>query len=142
MKFINQSYEQAYTKSSNDNTCKIKQNNNKKSMSIAIETAKCLALHHISTSIQKHYTNMGSNEQLMPVQCFVAYAFFFLPFLVEIWCSAKHFAVSIAALLFCFYFACIIIATFSVCLSIIHTFISQSCTNTNLIKIMHSNIKT
>ena len=29
MKFINKSYEQAYTKSSNDNTCKIKQNNNK-----------------------------------------------------------------------------------------------------------------
>ena len=50
-------------------------------------------------------------------------AFFFLPFLVELWCSAKHFAVSIAVLidfllLFCFYFACIIIATFSVCLSI------------------------
>jgi hypothetical protein len=39
MKFINQSYEQAYTKSSNDDTCKIKQNNNKKSISIAIETA-------------------------------------------------------------------------------------------------------
>jgi hypothetical protein len=40
-----------------------------------------------------------------------------------IWCSAKHFSVSIAMLidfflLFCFYFACIIIATFSVCLSI------------------------
>jgi hypothetical protein len=49
MKFINQSYEQAYTKSSNDNTCKIKQNKNKKSISTAIETAKCLALHHIST---------------------------------------------------------------------------------------------
>ena len=46
---MHQSYEQAYTKSSNDNTCKIKQNNNKKSISIAIETAKCLALHHIST---------------------------------------------------------------------------------------------
>ena len=45
MKFINQSYEQAYTKSSNDNTCKIKQNNNKKSISIAIETTKCLAQH-------------------------------------------------------------------------------------------------
>jgi hypothetical protein len=39
--FINQSYEQAYTKSSNDNTCKIKQYNNKKSISIAIETTKC-----------------------------------------------------------------------------------------------------
>jgi hypothetical protein len=36
-------------KSSNYNTCKIKQNNNKKSISIAIETAKCLALNHIST---------------------------------------------------------------------------------------------
>ena len=47
-KIMHQSYEQAYTKSSNDNTCKIKQNNNKKSISIAIETAKCLALHHIS----------------------------------------------------------------------------------------------
>ena len=48
----------------------------------------------------------------------MAYAFLFLSFLVEIWCSAKHFAVSIAmlidfSLLFCFYFACIIIATFS-----------------------------
>jgi hypothetical protein len=41
MKCINQSYEQAYTKSSNCNTCKIKQNNNKKYISIAIETAKC-----------------------------------------------------------------------------------------------------
>ena len=49
MKFINQSYEQAYTKSSNDNSCKIKQKNNKMYISIAIETAKCLALHHIST---------------------------------------------------------------------------------------------
>jgi hypothetical protein len=28
---------------------KIKQNKNKKSISIAIKTAKCLALHHIST---------------------------------------------------------------------------------------------
>jgi hypothetical protein len=28
---------------------KYKQNNNRKSISIAIETAKCLALHHIST---------------------------------------------------------------------------------------------
>ena len=37
MKFIYQSYEQTYTKSSNDNTCKIKQNNNKKTISIAIE---------------------------------------------------------------------------------------------------------
>jgi hypothetical protein len=45
----NELYQQAYTKSSNDNTCKIKQNNNKKSISIAIVTAKCLALHHIST---------------------------------------------------------------------------------------------
>ena len=67
---------------------------------------------------------MGSNEQLMPVQCMhivlrsLCFLFFFLAFLVEIWCSAKHFAVSIAALLFCFYFACIIIATFSVCLFI------------------------
>ena len=41
MKFINQSYEQAYTKSSNYNTCKIKQNNNKKYISISIETTKC-----------------------------------------------------------------------------------------------------
>ena len=48
-KIMHQSYEQAYTKSSNDNTCKIKQNKNKKSISIAIKTAKCLALHHIST---------------------------------------------------------------------------------------------
>ena len=46
---MHQSYEQAYTKSSNDNTCKIKQKNNKKYISIAIETAKCLAQHHIST---------------------------------------------------------------------------------------------
>jgi hypothetical protein len=46
---MHQSYEQAYTKSSNDNTCKIKQNNNKKSIRIAIETTNCLALHHIST---------------------------------------------------------------------------------------------
>jgi hypothetical protein len=49
IKIMHQNYEQACTKSSNDNTCKIKQNNNKKSISIAIETAKCLALHHIST---------------------------------------------------------------------------------------------
>ena len=49
IKIMHQNYEQAYTKSSNDNTCKIKQNNNKKSISIAIETAKCLALHHSST---------------------------------------------------------------------------------------------
>ena len=48
-KIMHQSYEQAYTESSNDNTCKIKQNNNKKSIRIAIETANCLALHHIST---------------------------------------------------------------------------------------------
>ena len=56
---------------------------------------------------------MGSNEQLMPVQCMhivlrnLCFLLFFLPFLVEIWCSAKHFAVSIAMLidfllLFCF----------------------------------------
>jgi hypothetical protein len=48
---------------------------------------------------------------------------FFLSFLVEIWCSAKHFAVSIKYayrlfIIILFYFACIIIATFSVCLSI------------------------
>jgi hypothetical protein len=49
IKIKHHSYEQAYTKSSNDNTSKIKQNNNNKSISIAIETAKCLALHHIST---------------------------------------------------------------------------------------------
>ena len=49
LKIIHQNYEQAYTKNSNDNTCKIKWNNNKKSISIAIETATCLALHHIST---------------------------------------------------------------------------------------------
>ena len=55
---------------------------------------------------------------------------FVLPFLVEIWCSTKHVAVSITMLidfllLFCFYFACIIIATFSVCLSI--TLIYKLC---------------
>jgi hypothetical protein len=72
---------------------------------------------------------VGSNEQLVSVQCMhivlrsLCFFFFFLPFLVEIWCSAKHFAVSIAMLidfllLFCFYLAYIIIATFSVCLSI------------------------
>ena len=50
----------------------------------------------------------------MPVQCMhivlrrlCFLLFLFLPFLVEIWCSAKHFAVSIAMLidfllLFCF----------------------------------------
>jgi hypothetical protein len=31
------------------------QNNNKKSISIAIETAKCLALHHISTKNGKNF---------------------------------------------------------------------------------------
>jgi hypothetical protein len=66
MKFINQSYEQAYTKSSNYNTCKIKQNNNKKSISIAIETAKCLALHHtgISTKNGKKKGKSISYEEL------------------------------------------------------------------------------
>ena len=49
-KIMHQSYEQAYIKCNNDNTCRIKQNNNKKSISIAIETAKCLALHHIYIS--------------------------------------------------------------------------------------------
>jgi len=72
---------------------------------------------------------MGFNEQLMPVQCMhivlrnLCFLLFFLPFLVEKWCSAKHFAVSIAMLIdfiiILFYFACIIIATFSVCLFII-----------------------
>jgi hypothetical protein len=61
----------------------------------------------------------------------------FLPFLVEIWCSAKHFAVSIAMLidfllLFCFYFACII-ATFSVCLSITLIYILHFFTLTCII---------
>ena len=64
MKFIYQSYEQAYTKSSNDNTCKIKQNNNKKSISIAIETAKCLALHHISTKNARKKRKSISYEAL------------------------------------------------------------------------------
>ena len=70
---------------------------------------------------------MGSNEQ--PVQCCMHivlrslwFFFFFLPFLVEIWCSAKHFAVL-------FYFACIIIATFSVCLfiTLMHYFLLNWC---------------
>ena len=48
---------------------------------------------------------MGSNEQLIPVQCMhivlrsLCFLFFFLAFLVEIWCSAKHVAVSIAMLI-------------------------------------------
>ena len=58
---MHQSYEQAYTKSSNDNTSKIKQNNNKKSISIAIETATCLALHHISTKNGKNKNNKKHN---------------------------------------------------------------------------------
>jgi hypothetical protein len=37
------------------------------------------------------------------------FSFFFLPFLVEIWCSAKHFAVSIAMLIdFYYYFVFIL----------------------------------
>jgi hypothetical protein len=52
---MHQSYEQAYTKSSNDNTCKIKQNNNKKSISIAIETAKCLEMYNFTLLV---YTRM------------------------------------------------------------------------------------
>jgi hypothetical protein len=49
IKIMHQSYEQAYTKSSNDNICKLKQKNNTNYISIAIETAKCLAQHHVST---------------------------------------------------------------------------------------------
>jgi hypothetical protein len=66
IKIMHQSYQQAYTKSSNDNTCKIKQNNNKKSVSIAIETAKCLALHHtgISTKNGKKKGKSISYEEL------------------------------------------------------------------------------
>jgi hypothetical protein len=66
IKIMHQSYQQAYTKSSNDNTCKIKQNNNKKSISIAIETAKCLELHHtgISTKNGKKKGKSISYEEL------------------------------------------------------------------------------
>ena len=66
IKIMHQSYQQAYTKSNNDNTCKIKQNNNKKSISIATETAKCLALHHtgISTKNGKKKGKSISYEEL------------------------------------------------------------------------------
>ena len=78
---------------------------------------------------KKCNANVRSNEQLMPVQCMhivlrsLCFFIFFLAFLVEICCSAKHFAVSIKYayrlfIIILFYFACIIIPTFSVCLFI------------------------
>ena len=68
-KIMHQSYEQAYIKSNNDNTCRIKQNNNNKSISIAIETSKCLALHHISTKNGKKKNKKHKLRSTMCMHC-------------------------------------------------------------------------
>ena len=65
IKIMHQSYEQAYTKCSNDNSCKIKQKNNKMYISIAIETAKCLAQHHISTKNGKKKKNKSISYEAL-----------------------------------------------------------------------------
>jgi hypothetical protein len=62
---MHQSYEQAYTKSSNDNSCKIKQKNNKMYISLAIETAKCLEQHHISTKNGKKKKNKSISYEAL-----------------------------------------------------------------------------
>ena len=79
IKIMHQSYEQAYTKSINDNSCKIKQKNNKMYISIAIETAKCLAQHHISTKNGKKKKNKSISYEALYACTALARAVHWIP---------------------------------------------------------------